>query len=184
MILPELRVLVERAAAHRAALESLLDVIPADYLPNRGPGDGWSVRNHLEHLATVEDFVVETLETVEGGAAEAWAANEPTLARLLERRSQRMAAVENFAVGDLRARMASSRQSLVLRLSALDPARLETPVMVAGLVDAWGQPRRFSLREYLRSWPDHDVEHAFAIRAAISTRPDLSVAAMARRRRP
>jgi DinB superfamily len=180
-MLPEVRVLIERAAARRFALEGLLDAIPADYWARSAPGDAWPVRGHVEHLATIEEMVAETVRAINSGDREAWAGGASTVQALGERRGSLMAAVGASSNGQLRERMASSRNDLAWSLAALEPAHLDAGVLVAGIVDTWRQPVRFTLRQYLSSWPEHDVEHDASIRRALATTPDLSTAALVRR---
>ena len=180
-MLPEVRVLVERAEAHRFALEGLLDAIPDSYWPRTAPGDAWPARTHLQHLATIESLTDETVRAFLAGASDAWVGGASTTGMLAERRSALLAEVAESTVPELRELMRDSRRELSASLAALAPVHLDGSVFVAGLADAWGQPLRFSLREYLRSWPEHDGDHEGAIRRAIATTPDLSAAALVRR---
>ncbi len=178
-MLPEVRVLIERAAARRLALEGLLDALPDDYWGRSAPGDGWPIRSHVEHLATIEGLVAETVRTVQVGDRYVWAGGANTTAALAELRAAQMASVAGATREALRAAMARSRAGLVAALASLEPVHLDAAVLVAGVVNAWGKPVGFSLREYLGAWPD--VEHDAAIRRALETPPDLSAAALVRR---
>jgi hypothetical protein len=182
-MLPEVRTFVQRAAAHRFALDGLLDAIPESYWERAAPGDFWSARNHLQHLATVEAALVQDLVSVIDGAAELWLAGSPDAALFHERRAAVMEAVAGLPCDALRGEMAANRALAVATLGALTPDHMEAGLLIAGVVDRWGQPVRYSLREYLAAWPNHDLAHDGAIRAAISTPPDLSAVALTRRHR-
>jgi len=180
-MLPEVRVLIERAAARRFALDGLLDAIPGDYWARSAPGDAWPVRSHVEHLATIESLVTETVAAVIQGEREAWAGGAGSVDALTERRALLMAAVAGASQEELRASMVHSRAVLVASVETLEPIHLEAVVLVAGVVNSWGQPVLFSLREYLLAWPDHDTSHDAAIRRAMESPPDLSTAALVQR---
>lgn len=180
-MLPELQVLLERAAARRAMLDGLLDVIPVEDWERRADGDAWSIENHVQHLASVEALTIETIDAVRAGAAEVWAGGSERLTELLEARALAMAEVADLEAGDLRARMAESRAAMNAAVGSLQPPHLDATVRISGVVDSWGRPVGMSLRAYLRAWPEHDLEHDGAIRRALQARPDLSTAALVRR---
>ena len=182
-MLPEVRTLVQRAVAHRFALEGLFDALPESYWERGAPGDAWSARNHLQHLATVEAVLVEDLGRVVDGANDLWLGGAADAALFHERRAANMEAVSDLPCAALRAEMSANRAHAVNTLGALTADHMEASLRIPGVVDRWGQHVRYSLREYLTSWPNHDVAHESAIRAAISAPPDLSAVALTRRHR-
>lgn len=178
-MLPEIRVLIERAEMRRAALESLLAAVPGDYWKRRAPEEEWAAVEHLRHVATVDDLVVGILREAEAGRREV-ALGDPNAE---DPRLVAMRAVGELSVEELVQRMRESRGRAVWQVGRLGPDSLETAVVMSGAVDAWGLPVRWPLRTYLAAWVEHDDVHAGAIREAISTPPDLSTIMMARRRR-
>ena len=181
-MLPEVRVIVERAAARRASLEGLIDAIPDDYWTRRATGEAWSARDHLAHVAGIDVMTSETLTQILAGNRAASIAGATTPEELTARRDALLDEAATMAVAALRERMRRTRAGLVRLLASLDAGHLEATVLVAGVVDAWGEPLAFGLRRYLVSLPDHDTEHEQAIRRAISAPPDLSAVALTRRR--
>ncbi len=181
-MLPEVRTFIERADAHRRSLEGLIDAMPGDYWERRAEADMWTARNHLEHVATIEDLLAEDLERVIAGVGQMWVGGSPDAAVLERRRTAAMAAVAALTVKDLTECMSTARRHAGNRLALLTPQALEVRVMVPGVVDAWGQPLGLLLREYLAAWPTHDTEHEAAIRYAITRPPDMSAVALTRRR--
>lgn len=180
-MLPEVRVILERAAARRAMLDGLLDVIPVEDWERRAEGDAWTIEHHVQHLATVEGLVIATVEAIRTGEAEVWAGGSEQLTGFMEARAMAMAEVAHLEPVELRARMAESRAAMSVAVARLEPRELETTVRIAGVVDSWGRPIGMSLRAYLQAWPEHDVEHDAAVRRALRARPDLSTAAIVRR---
>ncbi len=180
-MLPELQVLLDRAAVRRAILDGLLDVIPTSDWGRRAEGDAWTIENHIQHLATIEALTIETIAGVVRDEHEAWAGGTERVADLMEARARSMARVEELEPGELRARMAESRAAMMRAVAGLEPQQLDATVRIAGLTDSWGRPAGMSLRVYLRAWTEHDMEHDAAIRRALQAPPDLSTAAMVRR---
>jgi len=180
-MLPEVRVIVERAAARRASLEGLIEAIPADYWARRATGEAWSAHDHLAHVAGIDALTSETLTQILGGERAAWIAGATTPEMLATRREALLDEAAGMAVAALRERMRETRAELVELLAGLDTGHLEVTVLVAGVVDAWGEPLAVGLRRYLASLPEHDTEHEHAIRQAISAPPDLSAVALTRR---
>jgi len=180
-MLPELQVLLERAAARRAMLDGLLDVIPPEDWERRAEGDAWTIENHVQHLATIEGLMIETLDRVTAGETEVWAGGAERLGAFVEARARAMGTVSGLEPAELRAEMAQSRAAMNAAMAGLEARHLEATVRISGVVDSWGRPIAMSLRAYLRGWPEHDLEHDAAIRRALQARPDLSTAAMVRR---
>lgn len=182
MMLPEVRVFFERAEARRQSLLGLVAAIPPGYWLRSGPGDAWTARHHLQHVATADDFLGALIETVCSGG-EAWLGGTRDLPALLQARA---AAIEEHAPLTLSAlidRLSQSRQVLAERLSELDRVHLAAPVFIAGRISHWGEPLPLALSAYLASWAGHDAGHEMAIREAVSTPPDLSAVALSRRLR-
>ncbi len=179
MMLPEIRVLIERAEMRRAALEGLLEAVPGDYWDRRAPEDEWSAVEHLRHVATVDDLLVSLLREAGTGLDEVSLGGAPGE----DDRIAAMHSVERLSVEELVRRMRGARQRAVRQVGRLGQEALETAVLMPGAVDAWGMPVRWALRSYLVAWVGHDDVHAAAIRRAISTPPDLSTIMVTRRRR-
>jgi len=181
-MLLEVRVIVERAETHRQSLEGLIDAVPDDYWARRAPGESWSAHDHLAHVATIDALTCETLSEILTGAAVAWLAGTTVPAELSARRAAALQEAHDATPQTFRDRMRQNRAELVRLLSRLDVASLESSICVAGVLDAWGEPVRFGLRRYLAGLPDHDTQHEYAIRRAITAAPDLSTVALTRRR--
>mgnify|MGYP001413603100 CR=1 FL=1 len=185
-MLAELVVIARRAAAARISLEALLDVVPGDYWDRRAEGELWSAYDHLVHLATIDEPMLELLEEANAGAATLRPYRAETAGEAMVRREALLAAATGDTVESLRARMEANRERVLELFDVLQPAALDASVIFPGVVNAWGQPVAVSLRHYLVSWAAHDTEHAEAIRKAITTPPspgDLALAARRRRRR-
>lgn len=181
-MLPELRVLIERARARRMSLEGLLDALPPDYWDRVAAGEGWSIRRQVIHLSGADRMVSELLEEVAGGARRVWVGGTRDAGELSRRRHQPLAELAGRPQAELRAIAASARTQLIERMARLGPERLEAAVHVAGAVDRWGEPLEWSLCEYLAAWTGHDPEHEASIRRAMTTPPDLSTVALTRGR--
>lgn len=175
---PEIRSLLARAATNRFILAQLIDQVPADRWDRYAPGDTWSVRDHLCHLATSDDLVALLLEEPEDGAfrlgIDLQYMRIPVMGEMCER-----------SLAEILAAMVEARRRLEATLSArCDDAALALPVII-DTPGEWPSARQMSLRAYLAAWAEHDVEHTAAIRAAIVTPPsarDLSLAAWFGRR--
>ncbi|MCK9518798.1 MAG: DinB family protein [Dehalococcoidia bacterium] len=186
MILTELAVLAGRAAAARSLLDALLDVIPDDYWDRRAQGELWSAREHLQHVATVDEPMRQLVLDAASGARLLRPYGVEGVAEAAERRAASMRTVTEYSIDRLREQMAETRNLLLASFEQLGSSALDLPVFIPGAVNSWGQPLTVSLRHYLASWAVHDSEHAEAIREAITTPPspgDLALAAR-RRRRP
>ncbi len=175
---PELRALVEHAAARRAMLIGLVDAIPADGWSRQAPGDEWNARRHLDHVATVDGLLQPFVTEAARGAGTVWlgGAAPGALERL------RLAAADEageLAIPEVLARMRHERAGMTRAIADLPPSALECAVCVH---DANGEARSWPLRQYLGYWAEHDTEHESAIRAAIRTSPDLAAVMLARRR--
>lgn len=182
MMLPEVRVFLERAGARRQSLFGLVEAIPPAYWPRTAPGDAWSARNHLEHVATADDFLGSLILDIVRGA-EPWLAGTADPRGLLFARAEAMQRFESLPLEALLDAMAGARSMLVESLARLEPAHLLGPVFFAGHVSAWGEPLPITFSSYLDAWSAHDTAHEAAIRDAVSTPPDLVAVAMARRLR-
>ncbi len=182
MMLPEVRVFLERANARRQSLLGLAAVIPEGYWPRTAPGDLWSARNHLEHVASADAFLEDMVASLVAGT-ETWLARTTDPGDLVSVRAAAMAALAPLPVDDLVSAMGESRVALAASLALVDRAHLLAPVFVAGYVSAWGEPRPVAFSSYLDTWAAHDGAHELAIRDALSTPPDLVAVAMARRLR-
>jgi hypothetical protein len=178
---PEQRVFVERARARRWQLEALVAAIPEGYWDRRAPGDDWSARDHLAHLATVDQLVVELLDALRQGQ-QAWLGG-PEPAALERRREDARLRVRGEPTGVLLATMRAERGRALAALRSSPATLLDGTVRVASVLDAWGRATSWSLRAYLASWIEHDDLHAEAIRRAITVPPDLSTVLLARRAR-
>lgn len=181
-MLPEVRVYFERAQARRQSLLGLMAAIPPGYWSRSAPGDSWTARNHVEHVATADDFLGELIEAVRSGS-EAWLAGTRDPGALIQARTTAMEQHAPRPLPGLVEEIARSRQALAERLTNLERMHLTAPVYVAGRVSHWGEPLPITLSEYLASWAGHDAEHAAAVREAVSTPPDLSAVALTRRLR-
>ncbi len=182
MMLPEVRVFFERAGARRHTLIGLVEAIPSAYWPRTAPGDSWSARNHLEHVATADSFLDDLVLDVLRGT-EAWLAGTANPRLLLAARAGAMQTFESLPLDDLLDAMSAARAGLVDSLARIERPHLLVPVFVAGYVSAWGEPRPISFGSYLDAWAAHDTAHDAAIRDAVATPPDLVAVAMARRLR-
>jgi hypothetical protein len=182
-MVPEVRVLLDRANRHRYAILELLDTAPEQFWRRAVPGDAWSARAHVAHLVTMDEPVAALARAAASGARVAWIFGTAE-AGVME--AARMAAMAEFSgadPGDLRSALVSARTGLREALDALSGNSLEMDVLVAGAVDAWGRQHTWPLRDYLRHWAEHDRIHEAAIRAAFTAPPDLSAVALTRRLR-
>lgn len=182
MMLPEVRVFLERAGGRRHALLGLVEAIPLALWPRTAPGDAWSARNHLEHVATADAFL-DTLVADLAAGAETWLARTSDQQALLAARIEAMQLFETLPLEGVLEAMAQARSELVSALGELERTHLLVPVFIAGHVSAWGEPRAITFGAYLDVWAAHDSDHEAAIREAVSTPPDLVAVAMARRLR-
>jgi hypothetical protein len=182
MMLPEVRVLLERANARRLSLLGLVAAIPHGYWSRVAPGDSWSARNHLEHVATADAFLEEVVSSVVRGS-ETWLAGTSDQPALLAARTEAMTRLAPLSLESIVATMDETRGSLARQLARLDRTHLLGPVFIAGNVSAWGDRVPVALSSYLAAWAAHDSIHEATVREAVSTPPDLVAVAMARRLR-
>jgi hypothetical protein len=159
----------------------LLDSIPATYLERQAPDDRWSARNHLQHLATIDDLVLPLVQQAGAGNAVLWLAG-PEPGDLERQRTAATDSVARASTDELRARMLVSREAVAGAVSRLPQLALERLVLTAGTEDGWSTPTEWSLRTYLAGWAEHDTVHEVAIRRAITAPPDLATVALMRRR--
>ncbi|MBA4180160.1 MAG: hypothetical protein C0506_06175 [Anaerolinea sp.] len=182
-MLPELRVLLERAEARRASLDGLLDALPADYWGRVAAGEAWSIQDQVAHLAGSEALIGAMLREVAGGAMRVWVGGIEHPQGLIEMRERALDVWKGASVDTVRKAAAGSRQALAECLAALVHRHLDATVHVAGAMDRWGGPLAWPLREYLATWTAHDPEHEASIRSAMTTPPDLSTVALTQRLR-
>ena len=162
-------------------LEGLLDSIPATYWERQASDDAWSARDHLRHLATIDDLVLPLVQNACAGCAVMWLAGpEPG-----DPERQRMAAMDSVAgasTAELRARMSASREAVTGAVSQLPHDALERLVRMASSANSRGRLQEWPLRTYLAGWAEHDTVHEGAIRRAMTAPPDLSAVALVRQR--
>lgn len=182
-MLPEVRVLLERARSARLSLEGLLDVLPADYWWRTAPGDRWNVTEQVAHVASADLLLAALLERVAAGERAAWVGGTRDPAELSARREPPFAGLGELPVTSLRMAAAEARAGVEAACALLELPMLEANVQIAGAMDRWGVPLSWGLRGYLASWAAHDSAHEADIRAAIATAPDLSTVALTQRRR-
>ena len=179
---PEIRTLVERAAARRQVLEGLIESVPDDYWVRQASGDAWTALDHLRHVATVDAMLVELVEAAREPGKELWAGDTSDEAVLEARRVELMDRVREQPVGRLLETMRESREEALEVVLGMSVETLDREVRVAGALNAWGEPQAFPLRAYLAVWVEHDGEHEAAIRGAIETPPDVTTLTLAARR--
>ena len=179
---PEIRTLVERAAARRQMLEGLVESVPDDYWERQASGDDWTALDHLRHVATVDRMLVNLVEAAREPDKELWAGDTSDEAELEARRVALMDQVREQALEALVETMRESREAAVEVVLGMPVEALDREVRVAGAVTAWGEPQAFPLRTYLSVWAEHDGEHEDAIRGAIETPPDATTLTLAARR--
>ena len=177
MMLPVVRVLVERAGSARYRLLELLAVLPPELLDRRPGGEPWTARVHAAHALGADALLLDLFPLSRSNRFEQW------LAGLPERRTRAIAASSTGDLATAIERAAADRAHLVEALAGLTPDALEVTAPAPGAVDAWGRERRITFYEYLEAWSTHDVDHEQAIRMAIQERPELSTIALTRRRR-
>jgi len=175
---PVVRVFAERAAARRASLLSLTDVIPAEFWQRRSPGDEWDAHHHLAHALSADSVVAKLLVAfLEHGT------QETGLDELLGDREAALTASLDLEPATLVASGQAARNSLLAQLERVAPPNLEGEFLRVATPSPWTPSASLTLYAYLEQWALHDAEHEFAIRAAITTPPDLSAAAHIRRLR-
>ena len=81
---PEVRTLVERAAARRHVLEGLIASVPDDYWDRQASDDAWTALDHVRHVATVDSMLVELAEAA-GRTGEGCGWGEPETRRRSKR---------------------------------------------------------------------------------------------------
>ena len=175
-VVPELRTLIERAAARRHVLEGLIESVPEDYWQRQASEDDWTALDHLRHVATVDRMLVDLVKAAQESDEDLWAGNTNDAEVLEERRVALMDGVREQAVETLVDTMRESRERAVQAVQAMSAAALDRDVRVAGA------PQAFPLRTYLTVWTEHDGEHEAAIRRAIETPPDFTALTLAARR--
>lgn len=167
--LPEVRSILERAATNRHMLGEFLAHAPPDRLHNTPEGDAWSGHLHLAHVATADVLVAAVLNSVRDRAYRLDAA-------LQSRRHEAIAQAAALPFEGLAELLGESRREFVQLLSRFDAAALAFPVVVE-LPGSWPPERQLSLRAYLSTWAEHDLEHLAAMRRAVTA--PVSPAAMA-----
>lgn len=176
-MIPVVRVLIGRAAARRESLLALVDVVPADYWSRTAPGESWSAHRHLLHALSAEDALEGLLQNINEGSG-------PLALEAAALYAEREAAIEAagaLELGSLIERSALARERTVRLLADLTPASIERTLVVAMPPGSWPAQSVMAAYAYLEQWAAHDAGHEAAIRDAISTPPDLSAVAHARR---
>ena len=182
-MLPEVRVLLERARSARLSIDGLLDVLPADYWSRAEAGSRWDVRDQLAHIASADGMLRDLLRAVASGQPAVWVGGTEDAAELLARREAPLTELAAVPLDRLRTLASETRAAIEPGFATLNIAMLEAGVFIAGAVNRWGEPLRWELRQYLASWASHDSAHEASIRGAIATTPDLSTVALTQRRR-
>lgn len=183
MILPEVRVYLERAETARAVLESLLDIMPAEYFELRPAPAEWDIATHVAHIATADAPLGRLARAAADGKTAVALAPDGAAAFFAEREAT-IAIAAAHSLAELRPAMREARSDVAAAVARLDLRALECQVLLPA-ADAWGQPLAISLRQYLATWAVHDRGHEGAIRHAASTPPSPAMlAAAARIRRP
>jgi hypothetical protein len=170
---PVVRVLLERADARRVSLLQLVDAVPAELWSRGVAGDSWTAFSHLAHSLSTDAVLATLIGRFEQTSLEELAA-------------LRIAALESSAALELKTLLdlaGERRETIRTLLAALPPAALDHRLSWHLDPRGWGRSVSLSLYAYLEAWAVHDTEHEHAIREAISTSPDLSAIAHARRLR-
>lgn len=179
---PEIRTLIERGAARRQVLEGLIESVPDDYWERQDSGDAWTALDHLRHVATVDQMLLELVEAAQESDEELWAGKTDDVEVLEARRVALMDGVREQSVETLVETMRESRERAVGTVLGMSVETLDREVRVAGALNEWGEQLTFPLRGYLAVWVEHDGEHEAAIRRAIATPPDVTTLTLAARR--
>ena len=90
-MLPEVRVLLERARSARLSLDGLFDVLPADYWSRAETGSRWDVRDQLAHIASADGMLRDLLRAVASGQPVVWVGGTEDAAEFLARREAPLA---------------------------------------------------------------------------------------------
>ncbi len=179
---PEIRTLIERGAARRQVLEGLIESVPDEYWERQDSGDAWTALDHLRHVATVDQMLLELVEAAQQSDEELWAGKTDDVEVLEARRVALMDTVREQSVDTLVETMRESRARAVGTVLGMSVETLDREVRVAGALNEWGEQLAFPLRGYLAVWVEHDGEHVAAIRRAIATPPDVTTLTLAARR--
>lgn len=177
MMLPVVRVLLERANSARFRFVELVQVLPDEMFSRQQAGDDWPVSLHVAHALSADAPLLELLASPGDVGLEAW------LASLPQRRATAIEQASVLPLSDLLQQAEKEREQLAATLARVPARALDESAALPGLRTAWGEPRRITLYEYLEAWSSHDGEHEQAVRLAILARPDLSAVALTRRRR-
>ena len=161
----------------------MLDALPDDYWGRVAQGESWSIRDQLAHLAVSDGMLATLIDEVMTGASRAWVGGTEDASTLLELRVTPLRELEAIGTSELGLLVSSRRAELTGRLAGLEAQHLDVVVYVAGVVDRWGEPLSWRLREYLAAWTAHDPEHEASVRRAMTTPPDLSAVALTQNRR-
>ena len=113
-MLPEVRVLLERARSARLSLDGLFDVLPADYWSRAEAGSRWDVRDQLAHIASADGMLRDLLRAVASGQPVVWVGGTEDAAELLARREAPLA--ELVAVANRPANLDSGAGRETMRL--------------------------------------------------------------------
>lgn len=172
---PEVRMLAERASARRLALLGLVEVVPGDYWSRREPGEPWTARNHLEHVATADALLRDAIAAACTG--------EPLSVPYEARRAHLMTEVAPAQLAGVLERMTWERSLTTRALDRLPGEALDAVLMLPGVVDQFGRATAWPLRQLLTAWAEHDTVHEHGIRLAVTAPPDAGALAVATRLR-
>ena len=177
MMLPVVRVLLERAETARYQLRGLLDVLPEDMLEWPDASGGWTVRTHAAHALGTDRVITAFLSEGPGRDFAAFVASLPA------RRDESIATAASATLDVMLREADAARMELAARFGMLGPADLAASAVIPRPGHWPGQERTITLLEYLHVWSSHDGDHEQAIRRAIARRPDLSTIALTQRLR-
>lgn len=185
MILPEVRVIIERAATTRFELEGLLEVVPEAAWEYPSIAEGWFARTHLGYLVATDLATAELSDAAEQTQGELWVGSSSSLEAIAARLAESAAEASAQPIAAIRDELGRARRRLAASFAELSYQALERDALLPGQVDAWGAQRSMSMRQYLTAWLAHEPAQIAAIRAAIAKPPDMSAVSigLARRRR-
>lgn len=178
-MIPVVRVLFERALARRESLLGLVEVVPGDYWTRSAGGDSWTAYTHLAHALTADNALADLADLLAGGAGPV----RLTAAAMYAERERCIQSSADLSPAALVVQAGRSRDRLTRQFGLLAPADLDRVLVWELPGGSLPAEVSISLFAYLEQWAVHDSGHEGAIRAAISTTPDLSAVAHIRRMR-
>ncbi len=162
---PAIADLIDELEANRAMFTALcLACGPGDVM-RAGPGDHWSVRDHVAHVASYDQLVIGHLAS---GERPSLASSDPSLGVLMDGDAWNAAEIERRESRDttsLLDEMEQLRARSLEMLAASSASDVKREVYFPG--DARRAPGPVPLRLWLRYWSKHDMLHAQAIVRAI-----------------